>query len=166
MSGKGFRSWPSAWLLFLEFLILLLSLFAHHNMPYKVITWMVGYWYCYWLPKLFVRLLCWVFWDSSFVYAALFFSFFILLGVRHPLILVMSHACEAAAYFSAASGLFHYMFMTCYFNQRWAVCCCGGVYFYSLGVLPFYIASVKFWFRKVFRTQMLQVYKARLIYCF
>ncbi len=39
---KGFRILPSAWLLFLQFVILLLSLFAHHNMPYKVITWMVG----------------------------------------------------------------------------------------------------------------------------
>ena len=53
----------------------------------------------------------------SFVYAALFFSFFILLGVRHPLILVMSHACEAAAYFSAAYGLLRYMFHDRYLTK-------------------------------------------------
>ncbi len=42
---------------------------------------------------------------------------FILLGVRHSLILVMSHACEAAAYFSAAYGLLRYMFHDRYLTK-------------------------------------------------
>ena len=38
---KGFRILPSAWLLFLQFVILMLSLFAHHNMPKKYLKCML-----------------------------------------------------------------------------------------------------------------------------
>ena len=37
--------------------------------------------------------------------------------MRHPLILVISHACEAAAYFSAAYGLLRYMFHDRYLTK-------------------------------------------------
>lgn len=96
---KRFQVLPSAWLLFLQFVILLLSLFSHHNMPYKVITWMVGVLVLLLIAKVIRQTPMLSILGLSFVYAALFFSFFILLGVRHPLILVMSHACEAAALF-------------------------------------------------------------------
>ena len=114
---KRFRVLPSAWLLFLQFLILLLSLFAHHNMPYKVITWMVGVLVLLLIAKVIRQTPMLSVLGLSFVYAALFFSFFILLGVRHPLILVMSHVCEAAAYFSAAYGLLRYMFHDRYLTK-------------------------------------------------
>ena len=114
---KIFRILPSAWLLFLQFVILLLSLFSHHNMPYKVITWMVGVLVLLLIAKVIRQTPMLSVLGLSFVYAALFFSFFILLGVRHPLILVISHACEAAAYFSAAYGLLRYMFHDRYLTK-------------------------------------------------
>lgn len=114
---KGFRVLPSAWLLFLQFVILLLSLFAHHNMPYKVITWMVGVLVLLLIAKVIRQTPMLSVLGLSFVYAALFFSVLILLGVRHPLVLVMSHACEAAAYFSAAYGLLRYMFHDRYLTK-------------------------------------------------
>ena len=114
---KRFQVLPSAWLLFLQFVILLLSLFAHHHVPYKVITWMVGVLVLLLIAKVIRQTPMLSVLGLSFVYAALFFSFFILLGVRHPLILVMSHACEAAAYFSAAYGLLRYMFEDRYLTR-------------------------------------------------
>ena len=39
---KGFRLLPSAWLLLLQFVILLLSLLTNESMTYRAITWALG----------------------------------------------------------------------------------------------------------------------------
>ena len=38
---KGFRLLPSAWLLLMQFFILVLSLLSHHA-TYRVLIWMLG----------------------------------------------------------------------------------------------------------------------------
>jgi hypothetical protein len=53
----------------------------------------------------------------AFVSGAIISSVFILLGYSNLTIQIFAHSCEALAYFSAAYGLFRYMFADRYLTR-------------------------------------------------
>ena len=114
---KGFRLLPSAWLLLLQFVILLLSLLTNESMTYRAITWALGVLVLLVIAKVIRQTPVFTILGLTFVGGALIFSLFILIGAHDPYILVIGHACEAIAYFIAAFGLLRYMFEDRYLTK-------------------------------------------------
>ena len=114
---KGFRALPSAWLLLLQFILLLLSVFSEDSLSYRSITWMLGAVVLLIIAKVIRQTPMFTILGLSFVGGALIFSLLILIGVRDPLIQVIAHIFEASAYFSAAYGLLRYMFADRYLTK-------------------------------------------------
>ena len=107
---KVFRLLPSAWLLLLQFFILILSVVVNHSATYRTLTWVLGVLVLLIIAKVIRQTPMFTIIGLVFVGGAVFFSLLHLLGVQHVMIQVIAHAFEAAAYFSAAYGLLRYMF--------------------------------------------------------
>ncbi|MDN5512182.1 MULTISPECIES: ion channel [unclassified Acinetobacter] len=114
---KVFRLLPSAWLLSLQFIILIVSVAVNYSMTYRTISWVLGVLVLLVIAKVIKQTPMFTFLGLSFVVGAVFFSSLILLGVENPLIQVTAHGFEAAAYFSATYGLLRYMFEDRYLTQ-------------------------------------------------
>lgn len=114
---KGFRLLPSAWLLLLQFIMLILALLSGHSLSLRVLVWGLGVLVLLLIAKVIRQTPVFTILGLSFVGGALFFSLLILLGARDPMLLVISHAFEAMAYFIAAYGLLRYMFADRYLTK-------------------------------------------------
>lgn len=114
---KGFRLLPCAWLVLLQFFILILSVATNYSMTYRTITWLLGVLVLLIIAKVIRQTPMFTILGLSFVGGAVFFSLLILLGVQHYMIQVLAHSFEAAAYFSAAYGLLRYMFEDRYLTK-------------------------------------------------
>lgn len=114
---KGFRLLPSAWLLFLQLIMLILSMLSNHSLSLRVVVWGLGVLVLLLIAKVIRQTPVFTILGLGAVVAALFFSLLILVGIRHPMLLVMSHAFEALAYFMAAYGLLRYMFSDRYLTK-------------------------------------------------
>ena len=114
---KVFRLLPSAWLLLLQFFILILSVVVNHSATYRTLTWVLGVLVLLIIAKVIRQTPMFTIIALVFVGGAVFFSLLHLLGVQHVMIQVIAHAFEAAAYFSAAYGLLRYMFEDRYLTK-------------------------------------------------
>ncbi|QPF38101.1 two pore domain potassium channel family protein [Acinetobacter sp. TTH0-4] len=114
---KVFRLLPSAWLLLLQFFILILSVVVNHSATYRTLTWVLGVLVLLIIAKVIRQTPMFTIIGLVFVGGAVFFSLLHLLGVKHVMIQVIAHAFEAAAYFSAAYGLLRYMFEDRYLTK-------------------------------------------------
>ena len=114
---KGWRLLPSAWLLCLQFIILMLTLLTNDSASYRVITWALGVLVLLLIAKVIRQTPVFTILGLSFVGGALVFSLLILFGGYHPYIVVINHFFEAAAYFIAAYGLVRYMFADRYLTK-------------------------------------------------
>ena len=114
---KVFRLSPSAWLLLLQFFILILSVVVNHSATYRTLTWVLGVLVLLIIAKVIRQTPMFTIIGLVFVGGAVFFSLLHLLGVQHVMIQVIAHAFEAAAYFSAAYGLLRYMFEDRYLTK-------------------------------------------------
>lgn len=114
---KVFRLLPCAWLLLLQFIILVLSVVVHSSITYRTVTWVLGVLVLFVIAKVIRQTPMFTILGLSFVAGAVLFSSLMLLGIDHPMIQVIAHLFEAAAYFSAAYGLLRYMFEDNYLTQ-------------------------------------------------
>lgn len=114
---KVFRLLPCAWLLLLQFIILVLSVVVHSSMTYRTVTWVLGVLVLFVIAKVIRQTPMFTILGLSFVAGAVLFSSLMLLGIDHPMIQVLAHLFEAAAYFSAAYGLLRYMFEDSYLTK-------------------------------------------------
>ena len=114
---KIFRVLPSAWLLSLQFIILIVSVAVNYSITYRTISWVLGVLVLLVIAKVIKQTPMFTFLGLSFVGGAVFFSSLTLLGLQNPLIQVTAHIFEAAAYFSAAYGLLRYMFEDRYLTR-------------------------------------------------
>ena len=114
---KVFRLLPSAWLILLQFIILILSISVNYSMTYRTITWVLGVLVLLVIAKVIRQTPMFTILGLSFVGGAVLFSLLMLLGFDHRMIQVIAHGFEAAAYFSAAYGLLRYMFADRYLTK-------------------------------------------------
>lgn len=114
---EGFRLLPSAWLLLLQLIILILSILSHDSESYRALTWILGALVLLIIAKVIRQTPMFTILGLSFVGGALIFSLLILSGVHDPMVQVIAHSFEAAAYFSAAYGLVRYMFADRYLTK-------------------------------------------------
>lgn len=114
---KVFRVLPSAWLLLLQFIILILSVAVKYSMPYRTLTWLLGVLVLLVIAKVIKQTPMFTILGLSFVSGAVIFSSLMLLGIENLWIQVIAHGFEAAAYFSAAYGLLRYMFEDRYLTR-------------------------------------------------
>ncbi|ANF80791.1 ion channel [Acinetobacter sp. NCu2D-2] len=114
---RNFESLPSAWLLAIQLVLLILSVLAYGNLAYRAATWVIGVILLFVVAKVIRQTPVFTFVGLTFVTGAIFFSLLILLGVRSTGVHITAHAFEAAAYFCAAYGLFRYMFHDRYLTK-------------------------------------------------
>lgn len=114
---NSFKHLPSAWLLGLQFLILILSVLAYESISYRAATWVLGVLVLLVIARVIRQTPMFTFLGLSFVSGAILFSSLILFGVHSTWVQVTAHAFEAAAYFSAAYGLLRYMFHDRYLTK-------------------------------------------------
>ena len=114
---KTFRLLPSAWLLLVQLALLILYMLTSGDSEYRALTWSLGVLALLIIAKVIRQTPVFTILGLSFVGGALFFSLLILLGARDPMLLVISHAFEAMAYFIAAYGLLRYMFADRYLTK-------------------------------------------------
>ncbi|KGT46298.1 hypothetical protein GW12_27110 [Acinetobacter sp. HR7] len=117
MCWNTFKRLPSAWLLCLQFIILVLSVLSYEYAPYRAATWVLGVLALLVIAKVIRQTPVFTFLGLSFVMGALFFSSLVLLGVKQIWVLITVHAFEAGAYFSASYGLLRYMFHDRYLTK-------------------------------------------------
>lgn len=108
---------PSAWLLLIQLMLLVLSVLAYDSMSYRAATWVIGVLLLLVVAKVIRQTPVFTIFGLSCVAGAIFFSLLILLGVRNPWIHITAHAFESAAYFCAAYGLLRYMFHDRYLTK-------------------------------------------------
>ena len=114
---KAFRLLPSAWLIALQFMILILSVVVNYSMTYRTLSWLLGVLVLLVIAKVIRQTPMFTILGLSFVGGAVLFSSLMLVGVNHVMIQITAHAFEAAAYFSAAYGLLRYMFEDRYLTK-------------------------------------------------
>lgn len=114
---NSFIHLPSAWLLCLQLLILILSMLSYENLPYRAITWMLGVLVLLVIAKVIRQTPMFTILGLSFVAGAILFSSLIVLGLRYTWVYVTANLFEASAYFSAAYGLLRYMFHDRYLTK-------------------------------------------------
>ncbi|WP_180074944.1 two pore domain potassium channel family protein [Acinetobacter sp. YH12254] len=113
----SFTHLPSAWLLCLQLLILILSMLSYENLPYRAVTWMLGVLVLLVIAKVIRQTPMFTILGLSFVAGAILFSSLIVLGLRYTWVYVTANLFEASAYFSAAYGLLRYMFHDRYLTK-------------------------------------------------
>ncbi|MCU4352455.1 ion channel [Acinetobacter ursingii] len=115
---KGFRLLPSAWLLIVQFFILILSSISHDShISYRAISWVLGALALLLIAKVIRQSPAFTALGLFFVSGALLFSILILLGYRESAIQITAHIFESLAYFYAAYGLLRYMFADRYLTK-------------------------------------------------
>jgi len=115
---KGFRLLPSAWLLIVQFFILILSSISNDShISYRAISWVWGALALLLIAKVIRQSPAFTALGLFFVSGALLFSILILLGYREPAIQITAHIFESLAYFYAAYGLLRYMFADRYLTK-------------------------------------------------
>ena len=115
---KGFRLLPSAWLLIVQFFILILSSISNDShISYRAISWVLGALALLLIAKVIRQSPAFTALVLFFVSGALLFSILILLGYREPAIQITAHIFESLAYFYAAYGLLRYMFADRYLTK-------------------------------------------------
>lgn len=115
---KGLRLLPSAWLLFIQLFILILSSVTNNShLSYRAVSWALGALALLLIAKVIRNSPAFTAVGLVFVGGAFLFSFFILLGYRLPYIQIIAHSFESLAYFYAAYGLVRYMFADRYLTK-------------------------------------------------
>lgn len=114
---QGFSRLPSAWLLLVQLLILILALLTHDSPTYRALSWLVGVLALLIIAKVIRQTPTFTFLGLIFVTGAFIFSLLILLGYIALPIQIAAYTFEAAAYFSAAYGLLRYMFEDHYLTK-------------------------------------------------
>lgn len=117
INWKRFGALPSAWLLFLQLLILILSPLTNRNMSSHAISWCLSALALIMIAKIIQRSPIYTAVGISLVVVALTLSGIILMGWGSPSILVAANIVEAAAYIYAAFGLLMYMFADQYLTR-------------------------------------------------
>lgn len=113
----SFRLLPSAWLLFVQFILLILAMLTFDSLPYRTLTWSLGVLALLLIAKVIRQTPMFTFLGLTFVSGAILSSVLIVLGYSNLYIQLFAHSCEALAYFSAAYGLFCYMFADRYLTR-------------------------------------------------
>ncbi|ENV04314.1 MULTISPECIES: ion channel [Acinetobacter] len=113
----SFRLLPSAWLLFVQFILLILAMLTFDSLPYRTLTWSLGVLALLLIAKVIRQTPMFTFLGLTFVSGAILSSVLIVLGYSNLYIQLFAHSCEALAYFSAAYGLFRYMFADRYLTR-------------------------------------------------
>ena len=88
---KVFRLLPSAWLILLQFIILILSISVNYSMTYRTITWLLGVLVLLVIAKVIRQTPMFTILGLSFVGGAVLFSLLMLLGFDHRMIQVIAH---------------------------------------------------------------------------
>lgn len=114
---KDLKQLPCAWLLSLQFLILILSALTYEHLIYRALHWVLGILVLLLIAKVIRKTPVFTALGLSFVTCAIFFAVLLVLGLREVWVFVGAHACEAAAYFCAAYGLLRYMFHDRYLTK-------------------------------------------------
>lgn len=107
---KNFDLLPSAWLLILQFSILILSLIMPEGSSYRVVMWALGVLVLLLIARVIRQTPMFTVLGLSFVAGALLGSIALMYWSNHIWLQAITHCFEAAAYFSAAYGLVSYMF--------------------------------------------------------
>ncbi|NUF30517.1 two pore domain potassium channel family protein [Acinetobacter oleivorans] len=113
----SFRLLPSAWLLLVQFILLILAMLTFDSLPYRTLTWSLGVLALLLIAKVIRQTPMFTFLGLTFVSGAILSSVQIVLGYSNLYIQLFAHSCEALAYFSAAYGLFRYMFADRYLTR-------------------------------------------------
>lgn len=113
----SFRLLPSAWLLLVQFILLILAMLTFDSLPYRTLTWSLGVLALLLIAKVIRQTPMFTFLGLTFVSGAILSSVMIVLGYSNLYIQLFAHSCEALAYFSAAYGLFRYMFADRYLTR-------------------------------------------------
>lgn len=113
----SFRLLPSAWLLLVQFILLILAMLTFDSLPYRTLTWSLGVLALLLIAKVIRQTPMFTFLGLTFVSGAILSSVLIVLGYSNLYIQLFAHSCEALAYFSAAYGLFRYMFADRYLTK-------------------------------------------------
>lgn len=114
---KSFRLLPSAWLLLLQLIMLVLAMLSGHSLSLRVLVWGAGILVLLVIAKVIRQTPVFTILGLSFVAGALLCSLLILIGAHHPMLFIMNHIFEALAYFIAAYGLLRYMFADRYLTK-------------------------------------------------
>ena len=114
---RGFLQLPSACLLLLQFLILMVALITHHHPAYHAITWTLGVLVLLMIAKVIRQSTTFRVFALVLVAIAVVSSLFLLLGVQDKRLAVLTYASEALAYFLAAYALIRYMFADRYLTK-------------------------------------------------
>ncbi|KKC43848.1 ion channel [Acinetobacter sp. V2] len=113
----SFRLLPSAWLLLVQFILLILAMLTFDSLPYRTLTWSLGVLALLLIAKVIRQTPMFTFLGLTFVSGAILSSVLIVLGYSNLYIQLFAHSCEALAYFSAAYSLFRYMFADRYLTR-------------------------------------------------
>lgn len=114
---RGFKLLPSAWLLLVQLLILILSMINNHHMSYQGFIWSLGVLALLLIAKVIRQTPIYTALGLFFVVGAFVFSLTILLGNKSVPIQIIADIFQACAYFSAAYGLILYMFSDRYVTK-------------------------------------------------
>ncbi|MBL8321734.1 MAG: two pore domain potassium channel family protein, partial [Acinetobacter sp.] len=113
----GFKMLPSAWLLLLQLLVLVLTAVPDSSLTYRALLWVLGVLVLLLIAKVIQQTPMFTILGLSFVGGAVIFSTMMILGAADPQIQMIAHSFEALAYFSAAYGLLRYMFADRYLTR-------------------------------------------------
>ena len=108
---------PSAWLLLVQLLILILSIFTIESRTYQILSWAMGVLALLIIAKVIRNTPTFTMMGLIFVGGAFIFSSLMLFGINNNYLQVIAHAFEASAYFCAAYGLIRYMFEDKYLTK-------------------------------------------------
>ncbi|WP_130803978.1 ion channel [Acinetobacter ihumii] len=115
---KGLRLLPSAWLLLVQFFILILSAMPNDSyFSFRAMSWALGSLALLIIAKVIRQTPTFTALGLLFVSGAFIFSFLILLGYQDKSIQIIAHTFESFAYFYAAYGLIRYMFADRYLTK-------------------------------------------------
>ncbi len=114
---RGFQRLPSAWLLLVQLLILILALLTNGSSSYRALSWSVGVLALLIIAKVIRQTPIFTVLGLIFVTGAFSCSLLILLGYTSVPLQIMAYSFEALAYFYAAYGLLRYMFADYYLTR-------------------------------------------------
>lgn len=113
----GFKLLPSAWLLLVQLLILILSVYTSGSRSYQILTWSLGVFALLMIAKVIRQTPTFTILGLTFVIGAFLLSLLMLMGFSSVTLQVFTHLFEASAYFCAAYGLIRYMFEDRYLTK-------------------------------------------------
>lgn len=114
---KGLKLLPSAWLLFLQLLILCLSPLTNRTLNTHALSWCLSALALLLIATIIRRSPIYTLVGLVFVTTALILSLTIVAGFGTPMLQVIANVVEAAAYIYAAAGLLMYMFADKYLTR-------------------------------------------------